>query len=56
MCSDWEPKLEEGKESLRVFFQTLLGGLQADDGWPTHLSKVILDIYTPKESPLAFLK
>lgn len=53
---DWNFNSAEGKESLRVYHQTLMRGLRAAGQGPTHLAKVRSVHQEWKESPEAYLE
>ncbi|XP_029394094.1 uncharacterized protein LOC115064014 [Mus pahari] len=53
---DWNFNSEEGKESLRVYRQTLMRGLRAAAQGPTHLAKVRRVHQEMAESPTFFLE
>ena len=48
--------MAQGKERLRVYHQTLLGGLKAAAWKPTNLARVGDVQQGPTESPAAYLK
>ncbi|XP_055249722.1 uncharacterized protein LOC129535142 [Moschus berezovskii] len=52
----WDFERMEGRESLRVYRQTLMAGLRAAARRPTNLAKVNLVRQEPTESPAAFLE
>lgn len=54
LWTDWNPSSGGGKESLRVFLQTLLGSLWVVAKQPTNLSKHIHIVQETKESTVAF--
>ncbi|XP_038940450.1 uncharacterized protein Foxo1l isoform X2 [Rattus norvegicus] len=53
---DWNFNSAEGKESLRVYHQTLMRGLRAAGQGPTHLAKVRSVHQEWKEPPEAYLE
>ncbi|XP_076771217.1 uncharacterized protein LOC143434846 [Arvicanthis niloticus] len=53
---DWDFNSAEGKESLRVYHQTLMRGLRAAAQGPSHLAKVCSVHQEKAESPAAFLE
>ena len=56
MRPDWDYNMAQGKERLRVYLQTLLGGLKAAAQKPTNLARVGDVQQGPTESPDAYLE
>lgn len=53
---EWDYNTAEGRERLRVYRQTLMGGLRAAARKPTNLAKVYSVMQERQESPSAYLE